>query len=72
MEAPDRSRPCTADRAALGQKTDDKQALPGCRYCHRELHELGPVEFAQKYSIDFEALIAKLNAFFESNLRGTY
>ena len=56
----------------LGQKTDDKQALPGCRYCHRELHELGPVEFAQKYSIDFEALIAKLNAFFESNLRGTY
>jgi hypothetical protein len=56
----------------LGQKVDDKNALPGCRPCHRELHEIGPLEFAQKYVVDFEALILKLNTFFEANLRGTY
>ena len=56
----------------LGQKVDDKHALPLCRWCHKELHEVGPVEFAQKYALDFAALIAKFNAFFESNLRGTY
>lgn len=56
----------------LGQKVDDKQALPGCRYCHRELHEVGPVAFAAKYALDYGALITKLNEFFEANLRGTY
>jgi len=56
----------------LGQKRDDKDALPLCKWCHRELHELGPVEFTQKYPVDFPTLILKWNAFFESNLRGTY
>ena len=56
----------------LGQKVDDKDALPGCRACHNELHVVGPVEFATKYVLDYEALIAKLNTFYESNLRGTY
>ena len=56
----------------LGQKVDDQDALPGCRFCHRELHDLGPVAFQQKYALDFERLTQKLNAFFESNLRGTY
>ncbi len=56
----------------LGQKTNDKNALPGCRWCHRELHEVGPLAFTEKYALDFNALISKLNTFFEANLRGTY
>jgi hypothetical protein len=56
----------------MSQKVDDKDALPGCRFCHKELHQVGPVSFAAKYALDFAALIAKLNTFFESNLRGTY
>lgn len=56
----------------LGQKVDDKDALPGCRFCHKELHQIGPVAFAEKYALDFQALILKLTTFFESNLRGTY
>jgi hypothetical protein len=56
----------------LGQRVDDKQALPGCRWCHKELHELGPVAFAGKYALDVPGLILKWNAFFESNTRGTY
>jgi hypothetical protein len=56
----------------LGQKVDDKDALPGCRWCHQELHQVGPVAFREKYALDFEALISKFNTFFESNLRGTY
>jgi len=56
----------------LGQKVDDKNALPLCFWCHRELHEVGPVEFATKYGVDFPALIAKWNHFYESNLRGTW
>lgn len=56
----------------LGQKRDDKDALPGCRYCHKELHEVGPDAFAEKYKLDISALVLKWNAFFESTLRGTY
>jgi hypothetical protein len=56
----------------MSQKVDDKDALPGCRFCHKELHQIGPVEFQQKYSLDFETEIEKLNTFYESNLRGTY
>lgn len=56
----------------FGQKVDDKDTLPGCRYCHKELHQVGPVQFQSKYSLDFQSEIAKLNLFFESNLRGTY
>ena len=44
----------------LGQKRDDKDALPLCMTCHRELHELGPLAFQGKYALDFAALIAKL------------
>jgi hypothetical protein len=56
----------------MGQKVSDDQSLPGCRFCHRELHQLGPIAFAEKYKLDFAELIAKLNTFYESNLRGTY
>lgn len=56
----------------LGQRVDDKDTLPGCRFCHKELHQVGPVAFAAKYALDFAAQIAKFNQFFESNLRGTY
>lgn len=56
----------------LGQKSDDAKALPGCRFCHKELHVLGPIAFAEKYSLDFLALALKFTTFFESNLRGTY
>ena len=56
----------------LGQKVDDKDALPGCLWCHRELHDLGPVAFSEKYGLDFQALQSKLRLFFEQQLRGTY
>ncbi len=56
----------------LSQKVDDKDALPGCRWCHKELHEMGPVRFAKKYKLDYAVEIEKRNAFYEANLRGTY
>jgi hypothetical protein len=56
----------------LGQKRDDKDALPLCVACHRELHEVGPTEFTAKYVLDFEAGILKYNLFFEQTVRGTY
>lgn len=56
----------------LGQKVDDKDGLPGCRWCHKELHQVGPVAFCEKYVLAFPALIRKLNDFYDANLRGTY
>jgi hypothetical protein len=57
----------------LGQKSDDRQALPLCHKCHRtspiSYHELGPVKFALAHKLDVAAQIAKLNAFYEEKLK---
>lgn len=48
----------------MGQKSSDTSALPGCVWCHRELHTLGPVGFQERYNLDFAALIAEFNALY--------
>jgi hypothetical protein len=44
----------------LGQKADDRQALPGCPACHRTgpnaLHKIGPVRFQELHRISFPDL----------------
>jgi hypothetical protein len=58
----------------LGQKASDLQTLPLCRGCHqtgaKSYHKLGPKDFAIVHGIDVETLIAMLNNFYESKLKG--
>jgi len=49
----------------LGQKSDDRSCLPGCRKCHDQLHKIGPVRFQEIHGIDFAALIQMFNHFWE-------
>lgn len=46
----------------IGQKADDREALPLCYKCHRtdndSLHKIGPVKFQQRKNICFADLIA--------------
>jgi len=45
----------------LGQKASDYNALPGCRECHSELHEIGEVAFQEKWGLCFRDHIKTLN-----------
>lgn len=45
----------------LGQKASDYDALPGCVDCHKELHKIGPVRFQEKWGLNFQEHIRKLN-----------
>jgi len=46
----------------LGQKASDLNALPGCRQCHRELHQIGPVRFQERHTVNFQQWVETLNA----------
>ena len=48
----------------LSQKASDRDSLPGCRPCHRELHRIGAARFQVKHGIDFPALIVMFQEFY--------
>jgi hypothetical protein len=48
----------------MGQKASDSDALPGCRQCHRELHQIGPRKFQTRHKIEFAALIEMFQGFY--------
>ena len=48
----------------LGQKASDLDALPGCRECHRQLHQIGPVKFQERHKITFADLIVMFQQFY--------
>jgi len=47
--------------ASVGLKTDDTRALPFCYRHHQEYHNRGRHTFEQKYQINYEYLIERLN-----------
>jgi hypothetical protein len=48
----------------VGAKTSDFRTVPLIAELHREYHEIGRIEFEQKYNIDLEAEIIRLLAAF--------
>jgi hypothetical protein len=48
----------------VGAKTSDFRTVPLIAELHREYHEIGRIEFEQKYNIDLEAEIIRLLAEF--------
>jgi hypothetical protein len=45
----------------LSQRASDWRAIPTCSVHHREYHRIGRHKFEQRYGVDIEALIARLN-----------
>jgi len=48
----------------LSQKASDWDALPGCRQCHQELHQIGPRKFQNRHHLDFAELAAMFQALY--------
>ena len=46
--------------AGMGQKPDDRRAVPLCAHHHAEQHRIGEASFAAKYKIDLEAVADRL------------
>lgn len=53
--------------SGMGTKTDDRRAIPLRHDVHVEYHNLGRLSFAAKYNLDYEYVIKKLNAIYESS-----
>jgi len=51
--------------AAIGLKTSDLRAIPLCHIHHREYHQTGRESFKQKYRLDYEFIINRLNKIWE-------
>jgi hypothetical protein len=52
----------TGSDGGTGIKASDLSCVPLADFEHREYHQIGKVRFALKYGLDFEALVARLNA----------
>jgi hypothetical protein len=48
----------------MGQKASDADALPGCRSCHQQLHEVGSMKFQSRHKIDFAELQIMFRGFY--------
>ena len=52
----------------LGQKADDFDTLPICRWHHRisdySLHALGPAKFQERYHLSFEYWLKEINEWY--------
>lgn len=48
-----------------GTKTDDIRAIPLCHIHHVEYHNNGKQSFAQKYNLNYEYIIERLNKIWE-------
>lgn len=56
----------------MGQKASDFDALPGCRKCHRELHEMGAWGFQDKHKIEFATLIPQFQELYRIDFEERY
>lgn len=45
---------------SIGLKTHDNRAIPLCRLHHMEYHNLGKETFREKYNLDYEYIIHRL------------
>jgi len=49
----------------MGQKASDFDTLPGCRKCHRELHQMGAWGFQDRHKIEFASLIPQFHELYQ-------
>jgi len=66
----------------MAGKTDDNRCVPLCHRHHVEYHNIGKESFKEKYEVDFEAVIDRLNTIYKerkecmmshrSRLNGSY
>ena len=60
----------TGSDGGMRLKASDYSAVPLCRGCHtgnpRAYHRIGREKFAELWSLDFEGLVARLNAAWEA------
>lgn len=52
---------------SMSGKTDDTRAVPLCNEQHREYHQIGRDTFAEKYNLNYEAIISGLNQLYEEH-----
>lgn len=53
--------------ASLASKTDDTRCIPLCGLHHKEYHR-GRESFAERYDIDYEYIISRLNSCYPGKL----
>ena len=52
--------------SGVGMKGSDRETIPLCRYHHIEAHKMGKLTFAEKYNIDYEFEINRLQDLYGS------
>lgn len=56
----------TGDDGGMGQKPSDRTCAPLFWECHRTYHAMGREAFEREHGISFDAIVAELNARFDS------
>lgn len=52
-------------QGGVATKTSDRRMIPLCNKHHREYHQIGRDSFAEKYAMDYEEIIQRLNRIYD-------